>query len=346
MNPVLERIAALYWDPTDVTSAEEKEDTVWSVYCDSLNQDSPHCKQDEPFKGRKSSIVERIVVRVATDETLAISIGHALRRAIFSGGASLFPANSMRIFDTDMRGIKGHIYGYMSFGLVPLQWEKPSDPQHQKVLASGSTLLIWGSYDPEGMVKSTKPPPGSDVQWSGNQQMENESIIMNVYAGYYNKLKGGKTKFDTHIGRVVITFDDKENASIDIEDPDSFRRNLQNLIDTIQLNPDTPRTQPIRRLPPPRPTYGAPETWDEYTSLDAFYEDVYDFGIEQRGGFIFGPWDVNRLLVNLKKENPTITRRDIIKELTQRGITYDESFKPRMSFRRSSQRKRCRPLWV
>ena len=208
---IAERVAARYWDPEDRASAEKKEPnipesvqekyeevkgqypgepgkakaTAWSIFCEK-NEGSPHCHKEEYFEGRKSSIVARIVARIASERTLALSIGQALRDAIFSGNGSLFPSNYFEIKDTNAHGVKGFKEGYVSFGLEPLEWASPSDLK-KKVLASGSTMLIWGGWDSEGTIKSIKPDDPS-VQMK-NPALAQESLIIRIFAGYYNKLR-------------------------------------------------------------------------------------------------------------------------------------------------------------
>lgn len=41
---------------------------AWSRYCEYKNPDSPHCKQDDYFKGRDSSISERVAKRWLRNE--------------------------------------------------------------------------------------------------------------------------------------------------------------------------------------------------------------------------------------------------------------------------------------
>jgi len=319
MSDLARRIAARYWDPEDRASTDKEPDEQKS--------------REELEDSGEPGLVERIAARLvfATDRTLAQSIMDSLCKMIFAGAGALFPSNSFQIFDTEKKEVKGFQPGYFSVGLLPQQWVDPPNPQTQKVLASGSTLLVWGGYDPSGVVKSTKPPPGSSISWTGNPAMAAETVISRVFVGYYNKLAGGNVQDETYIGQIEVVFDDQEEATVRILKPDLFKTSLQKAIDSIQQNPNTPAA-PVAQKPAvkPLPTHGAPQDFEEYQSIENFYGFIEEFGAEERGDFVFGPHDVNRILYNLKKTNKDATRKEIVDALTKDprgGLRYDESLR-------------------
>lgn len=309
LSTIAKRVAALYWDPTDITSAE-KEDV------------SEEVKNPNEDGGRPS-----LASRIATDYTLAVSIGKALRDKLFSGGGALYPSNYFALKDTHANEVKGFTGGYFSFGLEPQVWVNPPNPQTQKILASGSTLLMWGGYDPAGVVQSTRPAD-PQAPWSGNPEMAGEQIVVRVSAGYYNKLKGGGVADEFPIGKILVTLDAQENATVEILSPASFKANLDTAISQIQANPSTPKRAPKAPVKPvPVPVSSKGQDLPEYHSLDEFYDYIEGFGIEERGDFVFGPIDVNRLLFNLQKSNPGVSRKEIIDYLVGRGMTYNMDFR-------------------
>lgn len=330
MSQLSRRVAALYWDTTNKTSgAEEKDET----------------EQEREGQSELASVARRI----ATDYTLAVSIGKALRDKLFSGGGALYPANTFVLKDTYANSVKGFGGGYFSFGLEPQVWVRPPDPQRQKVLGSGSTLLVWGAYDPTGAIRSTRPAD-PQAPWAGNPQMAGQSITANIAVGYYNKLSGGGVKREFPVGRVLIQFNEQEEASVEILDPAQFKAALDKAIADIQADPNTPGATPPAPKKPVQtpvavpPSAGRPESWDEYQSVDNFYHFMDDFGIEERGDYVFGPVDVNRLLYNLQKSDPSASRRDIIRELEAHGLTFNQSLK--ISSRRRSIASRVAARWL
>ena len=115
ISNMAKRVAALYWDPETTTSAkkedvpqkvkdlaEEVKDknpgydagqakaTAWSVYCENVNPDSPHCKQKEYFEGKKSSVSS-----VVSPERIAV----ALRYVADSVLNSKHPSKSLVLRD-------------------------------------------------------------------------------------------------------------------------------------------------------------------------------------------------------------------------------------------------------
>ena len=343
-SSIAQRVAARYWDPEDRASAEQE-----------LVKDDGE-KESSPQESRKSSIAERIVRRIviATEYTLALSVGQALRDKIFSGPGALFPSNYFSIKDTHAGGVKAFEVGSFSFGLEPLVWVSPSDPR-MKILASGSTLLIWGTYPTKhgdlpgtAPVQSTKPAD-SATPWSGNPAMADESLLVRVYAGYYNKLKGGSVKQDFELGRILVQFDAQENATVDVLDPAVFKKNLEDVVTGIQANPppEAIADEKSVKAPPvkvkPLPTLGPAHSLPEYATVKDFIDFVVEHGDTDPGrnkhdaggravapGWIYGTADVNLLA-----QNTGMTRRDIEAELNAAGLAKDESFRLKISTRPS-----------
>lgn len=233
----MDKVSAMYWDPTEKTSSENKEDEMGP---DALSQEIRSLAyringSDKPSFSAVSSDLTRII-RLADSQSLARNVRTVLWErllGLFSSETWDLSAGPEKdgLFDTNERG-KGFKEGFVSFGAKPMVWTNAA-------LIGG--VLFHFSYSPKS-IRSTSPVEGTPEyeKWTkggGNPKLSGVVESGKLSGGYYNKLRDGCLD-EQDFGTVTFMMDEYEQvADFEWDDPASVKASIQGVIDNILHHP-------------------------------------------------------------------------------------------------------------
>ena len=171
-------------------------------------------------------LVARSLLRLllATDKSLSITIRDSLSNEI----NKLVPGEfGGEFYDTNPGG-KGYKKGYVSFGLDPQTWESAG-------IIGG--ILFKMTYDP-AQFSSEAPEPTAPESKGFKHSKGGGVVQLEVQCGYYNKLIDGSYSMERSLGKVDVLITPQEGVdTIEIKDPSTFAKGIQDLIQEIASDP-------------------------------------------------------------------------------------------------------------
>lgn len=269
ISKIATRVAAMYWDPRDVSSSEMSPEELSSelvAIADGIDE------SENPSKSAVAADLLRLaaMLKIANPQTLAANVRDRIWKEIIDLTSAttwdMSAGNGSGLFDTNVEIGKGRVEGFVSFGAKPMVWTNAG-------IIGG--ILFRFRYSPKIL-----PQKGTTdyEEWMSGSVLPHNIIDVGelLDCGYYNKTAGGGVDVykPTSFGDAIFEIDVNEMV-IDWQwnNPSATKRAIQNVIDDILQHPPLGAVSQNKRMQQKR---------NPYTSIIKFVRFLTD---QQRNKF-------------------------------------------------------------